>query len=385
MKFEHLLVPFALAQTLLGVRVILRMIRSAGAERIQCVETWGVPEQERVSVIVPVLNEHDRLAPCLEGLLKQGPEVSEILVVDGGSQDGTQQIVQSFARRDARIHLFDSRPIPASWNGKSWGLEFGRRAGDPSANWILTLDADVRPAPGLVRALLARALRDNLHVLSVATLQELASPGLCLVHPALLATLVYRSGIPGRIARRIPEVQANGQCFLVHREALQACGGFAVAAHSLCEDITLARALVAAGYPAGFFETDDLVSVQMYTSAGEAWRNWTRSLPMRDQFSGVQALLGWLEIMLVQALPLPLFLVLLALGRRSHPVTLLNAWLAAVRIGVLCGMARAYRRRLWPYWLSPLCDLPVAIQLARKALQRRHVWRGRILLRGGNA
>ncbi len=384
MKANHLLVPLAVAQTLLGLRVILRLMRSAGAERIQRAGTRVALDQERVSVIVPVLNEHDRLMPCLEGLLKQGSQVVEILVVDGGSQDGTQQIVWSFTERDGRVHLLDSRPIPTAWNGKAWGLEVGRRACDPSVGWILTIDADVRPADGLVRALLARALRDHLYVLSVATLQELASAGLSLIHPALLATLVYRFGIPGRIARRIHEVQANGQCFLVHRQTLQACGGFAVAAHSLCEDVTMARALVSAGYPVGFFETDDLVSVQMYTSAGEAWRNWTRSLPMRDQFSGVQALLGWLEIMLVQALPLPLFLVLLALGRHSHRVTLLNGWLAAVRIGVLYGMARAYRRRPWPYWFSPLCDLPVALQLGRKALQRRHVWRGRILMRGGN-
>jgi dolichol-phosphate mannosyltransferase len=385
MKASTLLVPVALAQTLLGLRVIVRMARSAGTERVQRIETWTVPEQERLSVIVPVLNEHDRLMPCLEGLLKQGPEVIEILVVDGGSQDGTQQIVQRAALRDARIHLLDSRPIPPAWNGKSWGLEVGRRACDPAATWLLTVDADVRPAPGLARALLARARREQLQVLSIATLQELASPGLCLIHPALLATLVYRFGIPGRIARRIHEVQANGQCFLVHRQALQACGGFAVAAHSLCEDITMARALVAAGYPVGFFETDGLVSTQMYRSAGEAWHNWTRSLPMRDQFSGVHALLGWLEILLVQALPLPLFLTLLALGKRSHPVTLLNGWLVAVRIGVLCGMARAYQSRGFLYWLSPLCDLPVAVQLARKAFQRRHVWRGRLLVRGGKA
>jgi dolichol-phosphate mannosyltransferase len=219
-------------------------------------------------------------------------------------------------------------------------------------------------------------------VLSIATLQELASAGLG--HPALLATLVYRFGIPGRIARCLQEVQANGQCFLVHRQALHVCGGFAVAAHSLCEDVTMARALAACGYPVGFFETDDLVSAHMYRSAGEAWHNWTRSLPMRDQFSGVQALLGWLEILLIQALPLPLFLTLLLLGRRSHPVTLLNGWLAAVRVGVLCGMARAYRRHPWPYWLSPLCDLPIAVQLARKALQRKHIWRGCPLIRGGN-
>jgi dolichol-phosphate mannosyltransferase len=57
--------------------------------------------------------------------------------------------------------------------------------------------------------------------------------------------------------------------------------------------------------------------------------------------------------------------------------------LVLVRLGVLGGTARAYAWRPWTYWLSPLADLPVAVQLWRNALQRTHVWRGRILVRGG--
>ena len=54
-----------------------------------------------------------------------------------------------------------------------------------------------------------------------------------------------------------------------------------------------------------------------------------------------------------------------------------------IRFGVLFGTMRAYRRRPWTYWFSQLCDLPVAVQLARSALRRRHIWRGRVLVRGG--
>jgi dolichol-phosphate mannosyltransferase len=45
-------------------------------------------------------------------------------------------------------------------------------------------------------------------------------------------------------------------------------------------------------------------------------------------------------------------------------------------------MARAYARRPWSYWFSPLMDLPVALMLIRSALQREHRWRGRSLIRG---
>ena len=94
-------------------------------------------------------------------------------------------------------------------------------------------------------------------------------------------------------------------------------------------------------------------------------------------------LFGWLEVALVQALPLPLMLFLLTARIRHGWLMMLNSMLLAMRIGVLFGTARAYQRRPWSYWLSPLCDLPVAVKLARSALQRRHVWRGRVLVRGG--
>lgn len=57
-----------------------------------------------------------------------------------------------------------------------------------------------------------------------------------------------------------------------------------------------------------------------------------------------------------------------------------NAALLMARLGVLLGTARAYPRRPWTYWLSPLADVPAAAELGRSALRRRHVWRGRVLV-----
>jgi dolichol-phosphate mannosyltransferase len=104
---------------------------------------------------------------------------------------------------------------------------------------------------------------------------------------------------------------------------------------------------------------------------------------MHDHFSGWHTLLGWLEIALIQALPLPLLVILLFLRGRSRLLFLLNSWFVVLRCGVLFGTARAYRYRPWSYWLSPLCDVPVAFKLAMSILQRRHIWRGRPIVRGG--
>jgi dolichol-phosphate mannosyltransferase len=115
-----------------------------------------------------------RLAPCLERLRAQGPEVGEILVVDSGSTDGTRDVVYQYMRGDRRMRLVHAGRAPDDWNGKVWGLHGGAAAADSSAEWILTLDADVAAAPGLAASLVARARERRLRLLSVATQQHVS-------------------------------------------------------------------------------------------------------------------------------------------------------------------------------------------------------------------
>ncbi len=380
MSRAQLLAVLGVLQAVVGARVAWRLARTAGGQRIA--RSDRPAPGERITVIVPVLNERNRLGPCLDGLIAQPQEVAEILVVDGGSGDGTQELAASYRRRDARVRLVDARPVPPDWNGKAYGLQSGLETADPASTWVLTIDADVRPGPALTRSLLAHVGGSGAAAVSVATEQRLSGAAEGLVHPALLATLVYRFGIPGQTTRRVPEVQANGQCSLYRRESLAAIGGFRAGKGSVCEDVTVARALAASGHPVGFHEADGLVTAEMYADWRDAWQNWTRSLPMRDRFSGASGWAGLVEVALVQALPLPLLLA----ARRWAPgplVVALNAGLFMMRLGVLVGTARAYPTRPWTYWLSPLVDLPAAVQLWRSALRRNHAWRGRTLVRDG--
>lgn len=58
--------------------------------------TSATPSPPSVSVILPTLNERRHIRDCLDSLLAQDYEgIAEILVVDGGSSDGTQAIAAS--------------------------------------------------------------------------------------------------------------------------------------------------------------------------------------------------------------------------------------------------------------------------------------------------
>jgi dolichol-phosphate mannosyltransferase len=326
---------------------------------------------------VPVLDEAHRLAQCLDGLRAHGHEVGEILIVDGGSTDGTRDLVRAYARRDRRLQVVEAGRAPEDWNGKVWGLHLGERALASAPEWLLTLDADVHPAPALARSLVTRARHRHLRLLSVATAQRLSGAVEGLLHPALLATLVYRFGRPGGATRTPGVALANGQCCLIRRDLLHELGGFQALRDSLCEDVTLARLAAHAGDTVGFYESDDLIDVAMYADWRDAWQNWPRSLATRDALFGVAGWLGLLEVLLVQALPLPLLLTPWPTGAPRH----LNLLLLGMRLGMVVGMVRAYPSRPWTYWLSPVLDLPAAFALWRSALRRRHVWRGRTYTR----
>lgn len=344
------------------------------------VELSDRPHPACVSIILPVLNEARRIERCLDSLITQPEEVTEILVVDGGSTDGTQKIIDRYHSLDARVRLVDATPMDNRWTGKAWGLNCGLQQSDPKSIWILTVDADVWVSPNLVRSLLAHAEKTGVTTFSVATSQHLSGKLEALLHPAMLTTLIYRFGSPGRAHSNLHKVQANGQCFLSPRRLLLETEAFRAAQASLCEDITIVRRLSECGTAVGFYESHGLVDVTMYDNWRETWNNWPRSLPMRDQYFGWREIVGLIGILLVQALPLPAFVLGIIL--RAPPwLLILSGFLLMMRIGVLFGLARAYPTKPWSYWLSPLADLPVILRIIQFALRKHHSWRGRTYVR----
>ncbi len=365
-----------------GVRAALRMLVTAGGAPLARAAQRGPGS---VAAIVPVLNEEGRVGASLDSLMLCGAELGEIVVVDGGSTDGTRAVVEAAAARDARVRFVDAAPTPAGWNGKAWNLQTGLLAS--TAPWAASVDADVRVGPGLLGDAVARAEADGLAALSVATRQELPDMGAALLHPALLTTLVYRAGLPNVATCDPARVQANGQVFVGRRVVLVRWDVFRGARSSRCEDVTIARMLASNGEHVGFFEGDAVV--RMHDSWRNCAANWPRSLTLRDRFVAPARLaLALAELLCAQALPLPTLIVLLALGDRvpfARVAIGMAFALVAMRLGVLAGTRRAYVRPSIAYWLSPLADLPAVVLLIASALRRTHVWRGRVLVTESSA
>jgi succinoglycan biosynthesis protein ExoA len=105
-----------------------------------------------VSVILPIRNEAEHIEACLERLLEQDYPLHllEILVVDGGSEDGTREAVMRVRERhpDADVRLLDNpmRTVPPALN---IGIQASR------GEVIVRMDGHTIPSTGYVSACIA--------------------------------------------------------------------------------------------------------------------------------------------------------------------------------------------------------------------------------------
>ncbi|MGB3309104.1 MAG: 2'-O-glycosyltransferase CruG [Nodosilinea sp.] len=342
-----------------------------------------------VSVVVPTLNEANRLRPCLEGLSRQSYEMREVLVVDSRSTDGTQAVVKAYQADDPRLRLLEDDPLPQGWIGRPWALDYGFRRTAAASTWVLGIDADTQPQPGLVAALAKAMEAEAYDLVSLAPRFILKYPGEFWLQPALLMTLVYRFGPAGSPSESPQRVMANGQCFMVRRSLLEQLDGYQSASASFCDDVTLARYAAAQGAKVGFWDGSRLLKVRMYDGMAETWREWGRSLDLKDAAAAPQVWWDLAFLTIVQGLPWFLVPGLWLVqpgwpGSWSLPLLLLwaiNLGLLVIRVGMQAAVASAYDLQgapgAWAFWLSPLADPVAVVRIGLSSLRRPTQWRGR--------
>lgn len=332
------------------------------------------PATPAVSVLVATLDEAARIGPCLDGLVRQGAPMLEAIVVDSRSTDGTRALVEEAARRDPRLRLTTDDPRPAGWMGKVWALEHGLR--QARGAWVLGLDADVEPVPGLVGGVVAAAEQHGFDVVSFSPCFAGQSAGERWLQPAMLVSLVYRVGAAGDGRVPATRVMANGQCFLARRDVLERHGGYAPARASWCDDVTLARHLAQRGARVGFLDGSRLYRVRSYRSMGEAWREWGRSFDLTDANGVARQALDLAVVTLAQGVPLPVLVASLVVALPA-PLVAVNATLLAIRVLLQVAMRGSYEVRGVAWWGSVLADPVAVVRLWLSTLRRPRAWRGR--------
>jgi chlorobactene glucosyltransferase len=237
----------------------------------------ALPAGEKISVLVPARNEQANLSRCLDSLLAQSQPELEILVMDDDSTDGTWALLQGYAgRHPGRIRAFRNRDLPAGWTGKCWVCS--RLAELAAGGWLAFVDADTVLHPDCIRHALREARRRGAALVSYVP--DMVLGGLAEKIGVPVITFAFYLMFPMGLVRWLRSRQAAmavGTFLLVRRGAYERCGGHAALRRDIVEDVSLARALKAAGEPVELLDGTGLLYTRFYHNAREVWNGFSKA------------------------------------------------------------------------------------------------------------
>jgi glycosyltransferase EpsH len=101
----------------------------------------------KISIIVPVYNDQDRIGRAIKSALEQTLKEIELIVIDDGSSDRTPEILAEYAKRDERLVILQGKRLGA-YGCRNLGL---KRA---TGRYIGFLDSDDWVEPNMFQDLL---------------------------------------------------------------------------------------------------------------------------------------------------------------------------------------------------------------------------------------
>lgn len=109
----------------------------------------------KVSVIVPVYNVEDLLSKCLDSLVNQTFDDYEVIVVNDGSPDNSQNIIDDYSNRYPNI----IKPLKKENGGLSSARNYGLKYAE--GEYVLYVDSDDHVSNDMLEKMYSVAVRDN--------------------------------------------------------------------------------------------------------------------------------------------------------------------------------------------------------------------------------
>ncbi|CAB4662037.1 unannotated protein [freshwater metagenome] len=234
--------------------------------------------ESSVSVIVPLRNEAENISGLVQSLLSQKSLKSvEFIFLDDNSEDDTLELLRLAASGYTNVKIIQGEPLPSGWIGKSWALH--QLLAASNGEIIVSIDADVRITPDAISRSITLMKSSALDFLSPYPRQIANTLGERLIQPLLqwswMTTLLL--AIAERTSFSSMAV-ANGQFFLVRKNALVLAGGYESVKAAVLDDVFLARVLVKSGSHGVVVNGAQIAQCRMYTSWSEIEAGYGKSL-----------------------------------------------------------------------------------------------------------
>ncbi|MFE9293175.1 glycosyltransferase [Streptomyces niveus] len=340
-----------------------------------------------VAVVVPARDEAEMLPVSLPSLLAQDyPGRAEIFLVDDSSTDGTGGLARELADRFGGLPLtVVSPPEPApGWTGKLWALRHGiELAREDGPDYLLLTDADIAHEPDSLRELVAAARTNGLDLVSQMARLRVTTAWERLIVPAFVYFFAQlypfrRVNKPG--ART---AAAAGGCVLLRTETAERARIPDSIRQAVIDDVSLARAVRAAGGRIWLGLAERVDSVRPYPALSDLWRMVARSA-YAQLLHNPLLLMGTVAGLAVVYLAPPAG-VYAGLSGGDTPAGLLGGAAWAVMAGTYVPVLRYYRQSLWLAPLLPFTALLYLLMTVDSAIRhyrgRGAAWKGRTYAR----
>lgn len=201
---------------------------------------FGLGEGPRITVVVPVRDGADTIAPLLQDFYRQSypKEQYEVIVVDDHSTDGTADIVRSMQRAWPGLRY----EALGDTQGKKQGIVRGVK--EATGEVILTTDADVRCGPAHLASLADHWSREKPDMVLMPVFTERGSGflGLLQYHEQM----AFQAATAGSAMEGRP-LLANGANLVFTRKAFFENGGFHGDRWASGDDLFLLKRMLRAG------------------------------------------------------------------------------------------------------------------------------------------
>lgn len=320
-----------------------------------------------VSVIVPLRNEANNVIGLIENLRSQNSLANvEFILLDDNSDDSTLNLVNAAIEKRPNFRLIQGEPLPSGWIGKVWALH--QLLAQTHGEIIVSIDADVRLTPDAISKSITLMKSAQLDFLSPYPHQIAQTLGERLIQPLLqwswMSTLLLR--LSERTAFSSMAV-ANGQFFIVKKQALNTAGGYEAVKNAVLDDVFLARRLITTGSHGAVVSGAEIAECRMYSSWSEIEAGYGKSL--RHAFGSIfGSTSAILFLLLTGVAPLILALTGSMWGWIAFICVMLSRILSA----------RSSRMRILDSLLHPISSTLLIYLILYSYLMRGDVqWKGR--------
>ncbi len=321
---------------------------------------------ERVAILIPMRNEESNVDGVINSALAStGLTDFEVIALDDSSADQTSELLKRFREK---IRVLRGQELAPGWLGKPFACYQLSKAS--VADYLVFIDADVRLSPSAVSSAIAFMKKHQWDFLSPYPKQLGQTFLMKLIQPLLQWS--WLTSVPLRFAERglvNSMIVANGQFFILRREAYQAVKGHEAVKSEVLEDLSLARVLSAHGFRGSVADASSIVTCAMYETDKQLIAGYTKSL--WKAFGGpVGTVFTMALLLLTQVVPITLFLL-------GYTAALLPFLAVAITHSLASYRTRASFINILAHPLAAIALIALICESWRRKSRGQLEWRGR--------